>query len=445
MRSRDRLALPPRAVRPLSPRTRPPRRCWRSCARDTRYPSRCALRDRESLSPASSPPRTTSARITPRRRCSRVADRILRLAGRPGLTVVEAGSGKGGSTAKLSLVDPPRRRPARRLRLVPRHPANTEVHRNLWGRRVEFRAGAFRGRLPSVRRTVARFGAPEVCEFRKGWFADTLPAFDGPRRRRPARRGPAQLDPHLPHAPHAAAAPRRRRLHARTATCEADRRSAGRRALLARARSASSRRASAASARRKLLAIGAAPAACSAAAPQRPPAFARRSRSRSSTRRILPLTVFGSASTNSISRGYLYGRGHALHVLLQLARPARRPARAPGCSTTNAFTISPRTGIGARHDRRLDDRRVLEQRALDLERADAVAGRDDDVVGAADEPEVAVLVAARAVAGQVPLAAPARRGLLGVLPVLEEERRRMAAQREVADLARRAARRRRRR
>src|SRR4030095_1228990 len=33
-----------------------------------------------------------------------VADRILRLAGRPGLTIVEAGSGKGGSTAKLSLV-----------------------------------------------------------------------------------------------------------------------------------------------------------------------------------------------------------------------------------------------------------------------------------------------------------------------------------------------------
>src|SRR5262249_38216430 len=56
---------------------------------------------------------------------------------------------------------------------------NREVHRNLWGRRVEFRAGAFRGRLPSVRRTVARFGEPLVCDFRKGWFADTLPAFEG--------------------------------------------------------------------------------------------------------------------------------------------------------------------------------------------------------------------------------------------------------------------------
>ncbi len=109
----------------------------------------------------------------------RVVDRVLRLAGRPGLTVVEAGSGKGGSTAKLSLAT---RLAGGRLVVFDSFrgiPPNTEVHRNLYGRRVEFRAGAFRGRLPSVRRTVTRFGAPEVCEFRKGWFADTLPAFDG--------------------------------------------------------------------------------------------------------------------------------------------------------------------------------------------------------------------------------------------------------------------------
>ena len=108
-----------------------------------------------------------------------VADRVLRLAGRPDLTVVEAGSGKGGGTAKLSLAT---RLAAGRLVVFDSFrgiPSNTEVHRNLYGRRVEFRAGAFRGRLPSVRRTVERFGALEVCEFRKGWFADTLPAFDG--------------------------------------------------------------------------------------------------------------------------------------------------------------------------------------------------------------------------------------------------------------------------
>jgi O-methyltransferase len=108
-----------------------------------------------------------------------VADRILRCAGRPDLTVVEAGCGKGGGTAKLSLVA---RLAGGRLVVFDSFrgiPPNREVHRNLWGRRVEFRTGAFRGRLPSVRRTVARFGEPLVCDFRKGWFADTLPAFEG--------------------------------------------------------------------------------------------------------------------------------------------------------------------------------------------------------------------------------------------------------------------------
>ena len=58
-----------------------------------------------------------------------------------------------------------------------------------------------------------------------------------------------------------------------------------------------------------------------------------------------------------------------------------------------------RDRVGLADDARLRDGRVLHQRALDLERADQVAGRLDDVVGAADEPEVAVGVAARQVAG----------------------------------------------
>ncbi|MCW5890993.1 MAG: class I SAM-dependent methyltransferase [bacterium] len=103
-----------------------------------------------------------------------VADAILR---RSGPTVVECGVAKGASTAKLSLA----------TRIAGGHlhvfdsfqgiPANDERHHNTWGKPVVFRAGAFRGRLPSVRRTVARFGAPEVCTFHKGWFADTLPGF----------------------------------------------------------------------------------------------------------------------------------------------------------------------------------------------------------------------------------------------------------------------------
>ena len=106
-----------------------------------------------------------------------VARAILRLAGRPNLTVVEAGAGLGGSTAKLSLAVAAA---GGRLLVFDSFrgiPPNDEVHRNLDGRRVVFRTGAFAGRLAAVRRAVHNFGAPEVCEFHKGWFADTLQGF----------------------------------------------------------------------------------------------------------------------------------------------------------------------------------------------------------------------------------------------------------------------------
>ena len=45
--------------------------------------------------------------------------------------------------------------------------------------------------------------------------------------------------------------------------------------------------------------------------------------------------------------------------------------------------------------------RMADQRALDLGRADAVAGDVDHVVDAAHEPVIAVLVAPAAVAGEV--------------------------------------------
>lgn len=109
-----------------------------------------------------------------------IADRILRLAGRPGLTVVECGCAKGASTAKLSLVV---RRAGGRLVVFDSFrgiPPNDERHEDLLGRPMVFRAGAFRGRLREVQRTVAHFGAPEVVDYRKGWFADTLPEFREP-------------------------------------------------------------------------------------------------------------------------------------------------------------------------------------------------------------------------------------------------------------------------
>jgi len=109
-----------------------------------------------------------------------VIDAIFSRAGRGALTVVEAGAGKGASTAKLSLAVA---RAGGRLVVFDSFrglPPNDERHARLDGSEVVFRAGAFPGRLPSVQRVVARFGAPQVCDFRKGWFAQTMPLFDQP-------------------------------------------------------------------------------------------------------------------------------------------------------------------------------------------------------------------------------------------------------------------------
>ena len=69
------------------------------------------------------------------------------------------------------------------------------------------------------------------------------------------------------------------------------------------------------------------------------------SRSRSSTRRILPEMVLGSSSTNSISRGYLYGALTRLQWSCNSSTSAYEPAW-PGARITNALTIWPRSGSG---------------------------------------------------------------------------------------------------
>lgn len=109
-----------------------------------------------------------------------VAEAILQRRGQAELTVVECGVGKGGSTAKLSLVA---RRAGARLVAFDSFrgmPPNDERHEGFDGLPRVFRRGAFHGRLREVQRTVATLGAPEVVDYRKGWFAETLPAFDRP-------------------------------------------------------------------------------------------------------------------------------------------------------------------------------------------------------------------------------------------------------------------------
>ncbi len=80
---------------------------------------------------------------------------------------------------------------------------------------------------------------------------------------------------------------------------------------------------------------------------------------------------------------------------------------------------------------------MLEQRRLDLERADQVPGGVDHVVVAADEPEVAVGVDAGAVAADVP--AVLELALVGrlVVPVGAEHRRPAGLEGDQADAARR--------
>lgn len=89
--------------------------------------------------------------------------------------VVEAGCGKGASTAKLSLAVAMAGGSLDVYDSFRGLPENDEVHRNLDGRSVRFRAGAFAGRRAEVERNLSTHGAPEVCRLHKGWFDETLP------------------------------------------------------------------------------------------------------------------------------------------------------------------------------------------------------------------------------------------------------------------------------
>ena len=80
----------------------------------------------------------------------------------------------------------------------------------------------------------------------------------------------------------------------------------------------------------------------------------------------------------------------------------------------------------------LRDGWVFEQGTLDLERADPVRGRQDHVVGATREPEVAVVIDGRTIAGQVPVAPERGIGCLRRSPVAGEQGRRPEAESDVS-------------
>ncbi len=91
--------------------------------------------------------------------------------------VVEAGSYKGGSTAKFSIA----------ARIVDRQlvvfdsfegiPENNELAPN---GKPYHPAGIWCGTLDEVETNIREFGAIEVCQLIKGWFDDTMPKFNRP-------------------------------------------------------------------------------------------------------------------------------------------------------------------------------------------------------------------------------------------------------------------------
>src|SRR6056297_3046296 len=122
------------------------------------------------------------------------------------------------------------------------------------------------------------------------------------------------------------------------------------------------------------------------------------------------------------SAGVLVRGRLGLHVRLQLVGQLVAPlvpVREDDVSLDDVAPLVVRAG-----DRRgLGDRFVADQRVLDLERTDSVARRDDDVVRAALEEEVALLVHPGEVAGTVVVAVERLLVQLGLLVVAVEDGR----------------------
>jgi O-methyltransferase len=84
--------------------------------------------------------------------------------------MVEAGCWKGGTTVNLSLIA---QAVGRSLIVYDSFEGlPPPVEGDHWASAMA--VGAYKGELEEVRANVERYGAIEVCEFRKGWFSDTM-------------------------------------------------------------------------------------------------------------------------------------------------------------------------------------------------------------------------------------------------------------------------------
>ena len=88
-------------------------------------------------------------------------------------------------------------------------------------------------------------------------------------------------------------------------------------------------------------------------------------------------------------------------MCVKIAAAVSRSGGVPLSERDIAFGDRVAHRIGRRHDSGLGDRRMLDQHAFKLERAQTIVARFEHVVGAADEGDVAVGVARGDVAGLV--------------------------------------------
>ena len=90
--------------------------------------------------------------------------------------VIECGTWKGGSAANLSLAC---RIVGRKLRIFDSFeglPAGDSLDREA----KFYKRGDYAGSLDEVQTNIEKYGAPECCEYVRGWFNDTLPQLNSP-------------------------------------------------------------------------------------------------------------------------------------------------------------------------------------------------------------------------------------------------------------------------
>ena len=115
---------------------------------------------------------------------------------------------------------------------------------------------------------------------------------------------------------------------------------------------------------------------------------------------ILPERVFGSSGVKTMLAGFAIAPIFCGDVVAELLEHLDGAVVAALERDVGDDRLAG-DGVGAAADGGLGDPGVVDERGLDLDRRDAMAGHVHHVVDAAEEPEVAVLVDPRAVAGEV--------------------------------------------